>query len=88
MLEKFHYALPDGHQIELPLFENIEVGAVRKIRRLTQIDQIFTLIELYLDEKDLSHFDKMTRAELEVFAKAWREGSSVTPGESSASSSL
>lgn len=86
-MEKFHHTLPDGYELELPQFENIDVGIIRKIRKLGQIDQIFTLIEHYLTEEDLEHFDKMQRNELEAFAKAWRDGSAVGPGESSASSS-
>lgn len=87
MNEKFHYTLSDGHELVLPKFEDISVGVVRKIRKLGQADQIFTLIEHYLDEADLVHFDAMQRSELEEFAEAWRKGSAVSPGESSASSS-
>ena len=86
-MEKFTYALTDGHVLELPKFEDIEVGVIRKIRKLGQVDQIFTLIEHYLNEGELERFDQMQRAELEKFAQAWQKGSSVAPGESSASSS-
>ncbi|EQM83424.1 hypothetical protein [Microbacterium maritypicum] len=85
MLEKFHYVVGDT-EIVLPKFEDIEVGVIRKIRRLSQIDQIFTLIEHYLDEGQLVAFDTLKRSELEDFSNAWRTGSSVTLGESSASS--
>ena len=86
MMEKFHHILPDGYELVLPRFENIEVGVVRRIRKLGQIDQIFTLLEHYLDEEALEHFDKLQREDLEGFANAWRAGSSNTLGESSASS--
>jgi hypothetical protein len=85
MLEKFHCTIGDT-EITLPRFEDIEVGVIRKIRRLPQIDQIFTLIEHYLDEEQLAAFDTLKRGELEEFSTAWREGSSVALGESSASS--
>ncbi|TCJ28764.1 hypothetical protein E0W80_04495 [Microbacterium sp. PI-1] len=85
MLEKFHYVVGDT-EITLPRFEDIEVGVIRKIRKLGQVDQILTLIESYLDEAQLAAFDTLTREGLEEFANAWRTGSSVTLGESSASS--
>ncbi|PRB08617.1 hypothetical protein CQ047_12110 [Microbacterium sp. MYb72] len=85
MLEKFHYTIGET-EITLPRFEDIEVGVIRKIRKLGQVDQILTLIESYLDEVQLEAFDTLTREGLEEFATAWRTGSSVTLGESSASS--
>ncbi len=86
MLEKFRYDLPDGHRVELPRFENVPVGVIRKTRRLADADQVFTILEEIIPPKDLAHIDKLDRAEFNDFVKAWREGSSVSPGESSASS--
>lgn len=86
MLEKFHHTLPDGHELVLPRFENVPVGVIRKTRRLTEADQVFTILEEIMSPDDLEHVDKLDRAGFNVLVKAWREGSSVEPGESTASS--
>ncbi|MFF2631957.1 hypothetical protein ACFVR6_03650 [Microbacterium sp. NPDC058021] len=84
-MESFHHTLPDGHQITLPRFENVPMGIVRKTRRMTAIDQIFTILEELLSESDLEHIDKLDRAEFNDLSKKWQETSSITPGESTAS---
>ncbi|PRB14464.1 hypothetical protein [Microbacterium sp. MYb62] len=86
MMEKFHHTLPDGHELVLPRFENVPVGVIRKARRLDQADQVFTILEEIMSPADLEHVDKLDRSEFNVVVRAWREGSSIEPGESSASS--
>lgn len=86
MMEKFHHTLPDGHELVLPRFENVPVGVIRKTRRLDQADQVFTILEEIMTPTDLEHVDTLDRAEFNELVKAWREGSSIQPGESSASS--
>lgn len=86
MLEKFHHTLPDGHELELPRFENVPVGIIRKTRRLAEVDQVFTILEDLIKPEDLEHVDMLDRAQFNVFVKAWRAGSTVSLGESSASS--
>ncbi|VXC30596.1 conserved hypothetical protein [Microbacterium sp. 8M] len=87
MMEKFHHTLPDGHEIELPRFENVPVGIIRKTRQLPQVDQVFTILEELISPEDLEHVDLLDRAQFNDLVKAWREGSSIGVGESSASSS-
>lgn len=86
MMEKFHHTLPDGHELALPRFENVPVGVIRKTRRLDQADQVFTILEEIMTPADLEHLDKLDRTEFNDLVKAWREGSAIQPGESSASS--
>ncbi|MGK9222070.1 MULTISPECIES: hypothetical protein [unclassified Microbacterium] len=86
MMEKFHHTLPDGHELTLPRFENVPVGTIRRTRRLPEVDQVFTILEELIPESDLEHIDKLDRAEFNAFVKAWREGSEIGLGESSASS--
>lgn len=87
MMEKFRYTLPGGYTVEVPRFENVSAGLIRKTRKLNPADQAFTILEAYLSEGDLEqHIDPLTRDEFEAFLKAWQSGSTVTPGESSASS--
>ena len=87
MMEKFHYTLPDGHEITLPRFENVPMGVIRKTRKLAQADQVFTMIEEFLGEDDLEHLDKLDRSGFEQLMNAWKDNSTIDLGESSASSS-
>lgn len=87
MLEKFHHILPDGYELKLPKFENVPAGVLRKTRRMTDLDQAFSILEELMTEEDLEHVDLLDRNGLNDFLKAWRDGSAVDPGESSASSS-
>lgn len=85
MTEKFHYTLPDGRSIAVPRFENIPLGVIRRTRRLEQADQVFTLLEELLPETELALVDQLDRTGFERFMNAWRDGSQVELGESSAS---
>lgn len=84
-MEKFHYKLPDGHEIVLPKMENVKTGIMRKTRKLAPLDQVFTMLEALLTEEDLAHTDDMDREEFNDLMEAWRADSSVSVGESSAS---
>jgi len=84
-MEKFHYTLPDGHKIVLPKMENVPLGIIRKTRRLTQADQVFTMLEMLLPESDLEHTDEMDRGSFNDLMKAWKDSSETDLGESSAS---
>jgi hypothetical protein len=86
-MEKFHYTLPDGHELVLPKFENVPMGHIRKIRKLDETDQVFTLLESLLDEDELEHVDTLDRPAFQKLMEAWREESDVDLGESRASSS-
>ena len=86
-MEQFHYTLPDGHELKLPRFDQLPVGVVRKSRKLPQADQAFTVLEaLITSEEDWEHIDLLSAAEFQVFQKAWRDGSKLDLGGSSASS--
>lgn len=84
-LEKFHHTLSDGYEIVLPKFENVKVGIIRRTRRLSQVDQVFTILEELLPEEAFEHLDELDREEFNELAKAWQASSAVTPGESPAS---
>lgn len=86
-MEKFHYTLPDGHELVLPRFENVPMGHIRKTRKLDKTDQVFTLLELLVEESDLEHLDSLDRGGFQSFMEAWRDESDIDMGESSASSS-
>lgn len=86
MLEKFQYtAAESGVKIALPKFKHLPVGLVRKARGLSQVEQIFTVVEAVADEKTLAEIDKLTTEEFNAFVAEWQKDSGVTQGESTAS---
>ncbi|QHF24100.1 hypothetical protein GTU73_08805 [Rathayibacter sp. VKM Ac-2804] len=86
MMEKFHYTLADGFELVVPRFENIPIGALRAARKLQPLDQVFTLLEGVLTEEQLEHLDVLDRNGFNDFMRAWKGGSEIDLGESSASS--
>ena len=85
MMEKFHHTLPDGHEIVLPKFENVQVGIIRRTRKLSGADQAFSILEELLPEEDLEHIDLLDREQFNELSLKWRDSSAISPGESSAS---
>lgn len=72
----------DGTEVRLPSLTYLKPGLVRKIRRLNQIDQMYTLMELVLDEATLEVLDEMDPAEYAQLLEDWQTHSQVTVGES------
>lgn len=84
MHEKFHWTTPSGAEIVLPRIDQIKTGVIRKVRNLSETDQMFTLLEEIADEATLALIDDLTGSELEAMAEAWQK--EVPVGESSGSS--
>ncbi len=71
----------DGETITLPSLATVSAGFVRRTRKLSPADQLFTLIEEEADADALAVIDRMAGAEFTAFQKAWREHSGVGLGE-------
>ncbi|MBW3663575.1 MAG: hypothetical protein KY469_10790 [Actinobacteria bacterium] len=82
--EQFHHRLDDGREIVLPHMRNIKAGLIRKVRRLSEADQTFTILEAVADDDVLAIIDDLKGHQLEELMEAW-EKASVSLGESSAS---
>ncbi|MEQ6899012.1 hypothetical protein [Microbacterium sp. KR10-403] len=86
--EKFHYTSKSGKKITLPKFgQGIKAGFIRRIRKLSEGEQVFEFIEAVADEKTLEVIDDFDTAELGEFFGAWQKDAGVGVGESSASAS-
>lgn len=72
----------DGTEVRLPSLTYLKPGLVRQIRRLHQIDQMYTLIEMVVDEDTQALLDDMDPMEYKAMLEAWQEHSGVTVGES------
>lgn len=75
----------NGVTITLPSMKHLPSGVARKIRKLDEGDQFFTMLEMLLDEDQLAEVDKLDGQELEALIVEWNEASEVSLGESSAS---
>lgn len=76
----------NGRQYTLPRFKNLKGGVLRRTRRLSPLDMMFTMFEEIADEQTLAALDDMDTADLEELQQRWLEDSGVTVGESSTSS--
>lgn len=88
-MEKFHHTVDiDGeeHTIDLPKFSNIPFGVIRKMRKETEAEQMFMLVETIADENTLALIDQLGMGQMEDLFVAWQKDSGITVGESSASS--
>ena len=83
--EKFHYT-HKGKTITLPHFRHLPFGLIRKLRKQGDGEELFGLIEAVADKKSLDVIDTMDMGEVGQLFEAWQEASSVTLGESGASS--
>lgn len=70
----------NGKKIELPDFKEIPVGIVRKIRKESETDQAWLVLEELLDSKQLALVDTMTIPEFTQFMNGWTQGANL--GES------
>lgn len=75
----------NGVTITLPSMKHLPSGVARKIRKLDEGDQFFTMLEMLLDDQQLAEVDKLDGQELEALIVEWNEASEVSLGESSAS---
>jgi hypothetical protein len=74
-----------GKQYQLRPSSSLTVGFARKIRKLREEDQIFTVLEALADEETLAAIDDMGHAEFQQFQWDWQKHNAdegiVAPGE-------
>jgi CRISPR/Cas system CSM-associated protein Csm2 small subunit len=69
-------------EIVLPSLSYLKPGLVRKIRRMTDVDRMYTIFEEVLDEKELKLLDDLDPEEFEKLCDQWNEHSEANLGES------
>jgi hypothetical protein len=77
----FTYTLEDGSTISLPAFNSVKPGLIRRIRKLSDVDQFFTVLEELADEDTIVKIDDMDHETFEDFQKEWFKHSGVDVGE-------
>lgn len=78
----FEYTTESGQDISLPRFDSVKPGVIRKIRKLSDVDQFFTVLETLADAETLAVIDDMEQGEFQALQEAWFKHSGVELGES------
>ncbi|MGW6725037.1 hypothetical protein ACWF9G_03945 [Nocardia sp. NPDC055029] len=79
--DDFTYTV-DGADIVLPSLSYLKPGLVRRIRRLGDVDAMYTLLELSLAPEALAVLDEMDPDAYHQLLEAWRAHSGLSLGES------
>ncbi|MRH86183.1 hypothetical protein GFY24_01665 [Nocardia sp. SYP-A9097] len=79
--DDFSYRV-NGIDIELPSLSYLKPGLVRRIRRLGDVDAMYTLLELTLTPEALAALDDMDPDAYHELLEAWRAHSGISLGES------
>ncbi|MGM7646554.1 hypothetical protein ACSVDM_16765 [Nocardia sp. JW2] len=79
--DDFTYVV-DGAEIVLPSLSYLKPGLVRRIRRLGDVDAMYTLLELSLTPEALVVLDEMDPDAYHQLLEAWRAHSGLSLGES------
>lgn len=83
----FTYRFLDGRSVVLPKFKKVMTfGRARKLRKLEESEQMFTIFEEICDDATLETLDAMDSDETQAFFDAWQSDSGVSLGESMGSS--
>lgn len=83
----FAYTTKSGAQLVLPRFDKVVTfGRARRLRKLSEEEQVFVLVEEVCDEAALAVLDEMPATEIGDFFTAWQQHSGASLGESSSSS--
>lgn len=69
-------------EVRLPSLSYLKPGVIRRIRRLGDVDAMYTLMEMVLAREVLELLDEMDPDEYEKLLDEWREHSGVALGES------
>lgn len=78
---KFNYDF-NGKNIELPRFDKLPFGTMRRMHKADESELAFLLFESTADEKTLEIIDTMGIDEIGELLEAWQKASEVTTGES------
>ncbi|MFD7843996.1 hypothetical protein ACFV4K_13825 [Nocardia sp. NPDC059764] len=78
--DDFSYPV-NGVEIKLPSLSYLKPGLVRRIRRLGDVDAMYTLLELSLSPEALAALDDMDPDAYQEMMEAWRAHSGISLGE-------
>ncbi|QPK78263.1 hypothetical protein G7Y31_06645 [Corynebacterium lizhenjunii] len=68
----FTYTI-EGKDVELPAIKSLPFGVMRKIRKLEEVDQVFTMLEMVVDEDTMAVLDELPAVAVLEMVQAWQE---------------
>lgn len=68
----------DGDTYSIPSFGAFNAGDIRAVRKLDEVDQMFTLVELVADKETLAAIDAMSIPRLTDFFSDWQDAAGVS----------
>lgn len=71
-----------GVEVRLPSLSYLKPGLIRRLRRLSDVDAVYTLMELVLSAEALAAVDEMDPEQYARMLEDWRTHSGVALGES------
>lgn len=84
---EFRYTFKSGQTLVLPKFASLMTfGTVRRLRKLSDQEAIFTLLEDKCSDEELAVLDEMDLTETDAFFTAWQADSGASLPESAGSS--
>lgn len=72
--------------LRLPKLTSVKFGTMRRLRKLSEQEQVYVLIEEVCGDDELAVVDELKQDEIASLIEAWAEASGANLGESSASS--
>ncbi len=85
MAEQFRWTAPDDSEIVLPRMNKIKGGMIRRYRKLSDVDMMFSIVEELVDAETLAQIDDLDQGAMNDLFAAWQKDG-ATVGESSRSS--
>lgn len=82
LAEGFTYTTVSGDTIDIPSMNRISAGTLRKHRKESEMDFMFSILESVMDPAELTKLDELQLPEVEALFAAWQKESGATPGES------
>ncbi|WP_216917516.1 hypothetical protein OG225_07435 [Nocardia sp. NBC_01377] len=70
-----------GIEVRLPSLSYLKPGLVRRIRRMHDIDALYTLIEMTVSAEALAILDDLDQRTFQALLDEWRVHSGVSLGE-------
>lgn len=77
----YEYTTDSGVTITLPGFNTVKPGVVRKIRKLGEVDQFFTVLETLATTETVEIIDEFEADEFDRFQRGWYKHAGVDLGE-------
>lgn len=74
----FYWTATDGTEIQLPKMQALGAGLVRRHRKLSDIDFLFSVLEDVMTSAELARLDALPLSEVNQLFAAWQKDTGAT----------